>query len=114
VSVYDTIRDEIFNHETMVPSSTPPVAASPHPIEASAATNLVAALSSRAANQSKTLHWQSSMIDLMQLLDLDSSIANRRRLAQELSYAGDETDSPAMDKWLHATVMNNLAGHGHQ
>jgi hypothetical protein len=110
MNVYASIRDKIFDHESLpIPSGSP--ISDTQPIEGGLANHIVATLSSRAAKHSKPLHWQSSTIDLLELLGLDSSIANRRVLAQELSYTGDPTDSAAMDTWLHRTVMSNLAGH---
>jgi hypothetical protein len=71
---------------------------------------IVATLRSRAANLSRELHWQSPTVDLLELLGLDSSVANRRLLAQELSYPSDPTDAGPMDPRLYQTVMSNLAG----
>jgi hypothetical protein len=110
MKVYEAIRDEVFGPEILSISSAPPTSGSIPRVEENGAAHLVAALSSRAADQSQNLHWQTSITDLMELLGIDSSIANRRLLAHELSYSGDEADSVAMDKWLHCTVMNNLAG----
>ena len=48
----------------------------------------------------------------MKLLDLDSSLAARKRLAQELHYSGDMNDSASMNIWLHKQVMIKLAENG--
>ena len=48
----------------------------------------------------------------MKLLDLDSSLAARKELAQELNYTGDSADSAAMNIWLHKQVMSKLAENG--
>lgn len=75
----------------------------------------VAATMNRLASQSKEkLDWQKSIVDLMKLLNLDSSIAARKRLAQELHYTGDMNDSAAMNIWLHKQVMIKLAENGGQ
>jgi hypothetical protein len=67
------------------------------------------------ASQSKEkLDWQRSIVDLMKLLNLDSSIAARKRLAQELHYSGDMNDSASMNIWLHKQVMIKLAENGGQ
>jgi hypothetical protein len=107
---YESIRDAIFQHQTSETSRSAPETAPL--IDGEAATHIVATLSSRAASHPQKLHWQSSIIDLMELLGLDACVANRRLLAQELSYSGDETDLAGMDRWLHRAVMSNLAGKG--
>ena len=75
----------------------------------------VPAVMNRLAAQSKEkLDWQKSIVDLMKLLNLDSSIAARKRLAQELHYSGDMNDSASMNVWLHKQVMIKLAENGGQ
>jgi hypothetical protein len=69
---------------------------------------IVAVLSSMDALQSETLHWQTSVVDLLKLLGVDPSPANLSRLAQELTYEGDRTDSTAMHVWLHGALMQKL------
>jgi hypothetical protein len=64
-----------------------------------------------AANKEK-LDWQHSIVDLMKLLNLDSSLHARKELAQELHYTGDTNDSAKMNMWLHAQVMQKLADNG--
>ena len=58
------------------------------------------------------LNWQHSIIDLMKVLDLDSSLSARRELAQELNYSGDMKDTASMNVWLHKQVMRKLAENG--
>jgi hypothetical protein len=58
------------------------------------------------------LEWRKSIVDLMKLLDLDSSLAARKQLAQELKYSGDTNDSATMNIWLHKQVMTKLAENG--
>jgi len=65
------------------------------------------------ASQSREkLDWRKSIVDLMKLLNLDSSIAARKRLAEELHYTGNLNDSAAMNVWLHKQVMVKLAENG--
>lgn len=56
--------------------------------------------------------WKRSIVDLMKLLKLDSSLAARKQLAQELGYTGPLDGSAAMNEWLHKQVMAQLAQHG--
>ena len=58
------------------------------------------------------LNWKTSIVDLMKLLDLDSSLANRRELATELGYTGEKDGSAEMNIWLHKAVMRELEKNG--
>ena len=69
-------------------------------------------LTDLAAKKKQKLDWRKSIVDLMKLLDLDSSLAARKQLAKELNYSGDTNDSAAMNIWLHKQVMNKLAASG--
>jgi hypothetical protein len=57
-------------------------------------------------------NWRQSIVDLMKLLDLDSSLAGRKELAQELGYKGALDGSAEMNIWLHKQVMDKLAEGG--
>ena len=57
-------------------------------------------------------NWKQSIVDLMKLLDLDSSLNARKELAKELGYTGDTNDSASMNIWLHKQVMAKLAANG--
>ena len=61
---------------------------------------------------SSALNWRSSIVDLLKLLNLDSSMQSRKELAQELDFKGDTSDSASMNIWLHRQVMNKLAANG--
>jgi hypothetical protein len=78
----------------------------------SAPVDVAAVLSGLAAENKQKLNWRTSIVDLMKLLDLDSSLAARKQLAQELKYSGDMNDSAAMNIWLHKQVMIKLAENG--
>jgi hypothetical protein len=54
------------------------------------------------------LNWRTSIVDLMKLLDLDSSLGNRAELATELGYQGEKNGSAEMNIWLHRRVMEEL------
>jgi len=69
-------------------------------------------LNDMASKTGEKLNWRTSIVDLMKLLGLDSSIAARKELAQELHYTGDTNDSAAMNAWLHRQVMNKVAANG--
>ena len=71
-----------------------------------------AVLTDLAAKKGQKLDWRKSIVDLMKLLDLDSSLAARKELANELNYTGDTSDSASMNVWLHKQVMSKLAASG--
>ncbi len=58
------------------------------------------------------LNWRRSIVDLMKLLDLDSSLGNRAELATELGYQGEKNGSAEMNIWLHRRVMEELEKSG--
>jgi len=60
------------------------------------------------------LNWRTSIVDLMKLVGLESSLADRRELAQELGYGGDMADSGKLNVWLHKQVMTKLEENGGQ
>lgn len=74
--------------------------------------DVVAILTDKAEHAGQPLNWRSSIVDLLKLLDLDSSLQARKALAQELHYAGDTENSATMNVWLHRQVMTKLAQNG--
>jgi len=71
-----------------------------------------AVLTGLASKKGQKLDWRKSIVDLMKLLDLDSSLDARKELAKELNYSGDTSDSASMNVWLHKQVMAKLAASG--
>ncbi len=69
-------------------------------------------VSEMAAQKKEKLDWKKSIVDLMKVLDLDSSLKARQELAKELNYTGDMNDSAKMNIWLHKQVMIKLAENG--
>ena len=58
------------------------------------------------------LNWRTSIVDLMKLVGMESSLQERKELADELGYTGDKNDSAAMNIWLHKQVMKKLQDNG--
>ena len=75
-------------------------------------TDLQSILEKLAANQTEKLDWKVSIVDLMKLLKLDSSLGERKKLAQELGYTGALDGSAEMNTWLHKQVMTKVAESG--
>jgi len=101
------------------PRPVPPVAA-PAPVPAAppapapiAVVDVVAQLEQRAAANPQKLNWKTSIVDLLKLLDLDSSFAARKELATELGCPAELMgDSAKMNVWLHKTVLAKIAENG--
>ena len=87
------------------PASAQPAA--PTPVDPEAAIAKIAP-----AKGNPDLNWKTSIVDLMKLLDLDSSLANRKELATELGYQGATDGSAEMNIWLHQAVMRELGKSG--
>jgi 3-oxoacyl-ACP reductase-like protein len=129
MSIFGKIKDAIFGAKpAAAPASTPtpaaPAAAAPSAPSAPAAApapaapapigevDVLANLEALSAGKGATLNWRTSIVDLMKLLDLDSSLQNREELAKELGYTGALDGSAAMNIWLHKAVMRELAKNG--
>ena len=90
----------------------PSTAAKSPPSAAESPVDVTAIMDKLASQAKEKLEWRKSIVDLMKLLNLDSSIAARKQLAQELHYSGNMNDSASMNVWLHKQVMIKLAEHG--
>ena len=89
-----------------------PRAATPPPAAPMEMVDVEAILNKMAQSAGEPLNWRTSIVDLLKLLNLDSSLQSRKELAQELDYKGDTSDSASMNIWLHRQVMNRLAANG--
>ena len=75
--------------------------------------DVVAQLEAKAQANPQKLNWRTSIVDLLKLLDLDSSLGARKELATELGCPADKMgDSAQMNMWLHKTVLQKLAANG--
>ena len=122
MSIFSTILSKIFpsSHPAVQAASQPDAApaAQAAPAEAAPAAasaepvDVEAILTALADQNAEKLNWRTSIVDLMKLLGLDSSLAARKQLAEELHYSGDTNDSASMNIWLHKQVMTKLAENG--
>jgi len=98
------------------PAASAIASATPAPSAPSAApaetVDVTAILDGRAAKNPEKLDWKGSIVDLLKLVDMDSSLSARKELAAELNFPGDQNDSAAMNLWLHKQVLRRLAEHG--
>jgi 3-oxoacyl-ACP reductase-like protein len=124
MSIFGSLMGKILGntHATEATGNTATATAPPAPMTpapAPAATtaappkvDVELVLETMAAGTSQKLDWRNSIVDLMKLVGIDSSLANRKALAQELGYTGDMNDSATMNVWLHKEVMRKLAENG--
>jgi len=82
------------------------------PAVATAVVDVEAVLEGLAAKNPQKLNWRTSIVDLMKLVGMDSSLAQRKELAQELGYTGSVQDTATMNVWLHKQVLRKLADNG--
>ncbi|MEG8019316.1 DUF3597 domain-containing protein [Sphingomonas sp. LR55] len=94
---------------TPTPAAPTPQAAPAAPAQA---VDVEAVLSGIASKKGSDLNWRTSIVDLMKLLDLDSSLDNRKELATELGYTGAKDGSAEMNMWLIKAVMRELEKNG--
>lgn len=129
MGIFDKIKDAIFGKahadeqaaspEVAAPAGspapTPPASEAPTASPAPKGVSDVdvgAIMDKAVAAKGQKLNWRTSIVDLMKALDLDSSLSNRKELAQELGYTGDMNDSAAMNIWLHKQVIRKLKENG--
>jgi Domain of unknown function (DUF3597) len=123
VSIFGSIVSAIFGHSSSQAPAAPaaatdaaatPAAAqsAPTAAPAEAPVDVVAIMDNLASQATEKLDWRNSIVDLMKLINLDSSLTARKELAQELDYTGDMNDSASMNIWLHKEVMTKLAENG--
>ncbi|MEM6915020.1 MAG: DUF3597 domain-containing protein [Verrucomicrobiota bacterium] len=119
MSLFSKLKAKIFGtkeEEAPTPAPEPgeeaaeeaaPVAMDPVDVEAQ--------LVEMEAAHPEDLDWRRSIVDLMKLVDMDSSYGSRKELALELGYSQADIDSKGsaeMNMWLHKRVMQALAENG--
>lgn len=124
MSLFSKLKDKIFGKkEEEAPTPAPEPAAegtteevaaeaAPAPIEP---VDVEAMLVEMEAAHPEDLDWRRSIVDLMKLVDMDSSYGSRKELALELGYSQADIDSKGsaeMNIWLHKRVMQALAENG--
>lgn len=91
------------------PSHNPAPAASAQPAEP---VDVDAVLTAMAAEKGGASDWRRSIVDLLKLLDLDSSLDARKELAAELDVDAGAHGSAEQNIALHKAVMRKLAENG--
>lgn len=127
MSIFGSIMNKIFHHgaaaaapasapevaPTAAPAATAPAEAAPAaPAAAPQNVDVGAVLSEMASMKGGGGNYQSSIVDLLKLLDLDSSLSARKELANELNVHAGEDGSAEENIALHKGVMDKLAENG--
>lgn len=127
MGIFDKIKAQIFGKRQQAPAAAPPTptptptttvsgggTTAPAAPAATTATvvDVEVMMEALAARQSHPVNWRHSIVDLMSLLGIDNSLADRRELARELGYTGSLEDTATMNVWLHKQVMRKLAENG--
>ena len=122
MNIFDSIKNAIFGKAKPKPApaqAAPQAQAAasqaqpaPAPTPAAEPVDVAEILDAEVAASGQPSNWRTSIVDLMKLLELDSSLGHRKALAKELGYTGDMDDSASMNIWLHKQVMAKLAQNG--
>ncbi len=125
MGIFSNIMNKIFHHGAAPAAdagltTSPTDAASPDPMNtmpagsaaAPAAVDVGAVLSSMAETKGGGGNYQSSIVDLLKLLDMDSSLSARKELANELNVHVGADGSAEENLALHRAVMDELAKNG--
>ncbi|WP_209347104.1 DUF3597 domain-containing protein [Pontixanthobacter sp. CEM42] len=111
MGIFSSIKNAIFGgdeEETKAEAAPAPAAApdAPAPV---GVVDVAAKLD--AMPGADKLNWRTSIVDLLKLIGVDASFANRKELAGEL---GDTNYSGSADEniWLHKKTMQELAKNG--
>ncbi len=127
MSILGNILGKIFNRDKdKAPSAPAQPAPTPTPVQppitTAAATapqpaqpvDVAGILDFMNDQRDQKLNWRTSIVDLMKLLGMESSLAERKELADELGYTGDKSDSASMNIWLHKQVIQKIVDNGGQ
>lgn len=113
MGIFSSIKNAIFGkkeEKAAAPAATASTTAAPTAKPAAISeVDVEARLDAMAGTDN--LNWRTSIVDLMKLIGVDSSYANRKELAEELgntSYSGSAEDNIL----LHRQTMQELAKNG--
>jgi 3-oxoacyl-ACP reductase-like protein len=114
MGLFSKLKDAIFGSAEAKEMAAPPApaaapAAAPAPAPEKKPIDVEAVLTYMAEKRGQPSNWRTSIVDLMKLVNMDSSLAARKELAQDLGYTGALDGSAEMNIWLHKKVMERLA-----
>ena len=122
MSIFGNILNKIFHHGSRETAQAAPqpapsgdtatVTAPAQTTTAPTAVDVGLVLTEMASMKGGGGNYQSSIVDLLKLLDLDSSLDARKELANELNVHVGEDGSAEQNIALHKAVMDKLAENG--
>jgi hypothetical protein len=112
MGIFSSIMDKIFGHAkaadapaTSTPAARPP----PAPMQP---VDVDAVLAQLAARKGGGGNWRTSIVDLLKLLDLDSSLEARKALGKELNVHAGADGSAEQNIALMKAVTKKMAENG--
>jgi hypothetical protein len=122
MSILGNILGRIFKKRdapASAPAAPPTATAAPAPATTAApaaaqAVDVDGILDFMNEQRDQKLNWRTSIVDLMKLTGMESSLAERKELADELGYTGDKSDTASMNIWLHKQVIQRIRDNGGQ
>lgn len=122
MSLFGSIMSKIFHRKpaepapakpaptatAQAPAGAAPAAPPPQPVD------VEAVLTELAAQKGGGGNWRTSIVDLLKMLDLDSSLTARKGLAEELGVHAGEHGSAEQNIALQKAVWRKLAENGGQ
>ena len=114
MGIFSAIKDAIFGHAAKAqaaPAPQPATATAQAPAQPQPVQQVDLEQTLSAMPGADKLNWQTSIVDLMKLLGIDSSYEHRAELAQEMGrqdYSGSAEDNI----WLHKRTLEELAKNG--
>lgn len=120
MSIFGSIMDKIFHHESAAPASPPPAAAAQAAAPAAPAAtpaapqqvDVGAVLAAMAEMKGGGGNYKTSIVDLLSLLDLDPSLGARKQLAEELNVHAGADGTAEQNIALHKAVIAKLEENG--
>ena len=113
MSILGNILGKIFKDRN-APAATPTAASAAPAPAAAQPVDVEGILDFMNEQRDQKLNWRTSIVDLMKLTGMDSTLEERKELANELGYPGDTSDTAAMNIWLHERVMARIRADGGQ
>lgn len=119
MGIFSSIWNKITGHKPQAPAPAPSAQAAPTPAPTptaapAASVDVEAVLVDLAASKGGGGNWRTSIVDLLKLLDLDSSLSARKELAEELNVHAGEHGSAEQNIALSKAVWRKLAENGGQ
>ena len=123
MGIFSRILDKLRGHSGAQPTTTQPAPGQqqqyqPSPGQPGTAArplqnvDVAAVLKEMAAKKGGGGNYKESIVDLLKLLDLDSSLEDRKELAQELGVNAGPHGSAEQNIALHKAVLKKLAENG--